>query len=336
MICDIICAINKIKRAEMNKCITSFFAFMLLGIGMASANWQYPVNGARRDTWRGDDGMRFVLSVRGGASFGHATIQNDIGGLTANYMVNTTNGEIVTQAWYDLQDASVQANYAYAGYAQLGDLPATNDYSEFAFAAGISMGFTVPDSPQWRIELGFDHIAESDYNENPLFQGGLITSEGYVADAQSGGVQSTLSSDIYSVMAFYDFFDGIQKPLKQMIPYIGFGAGYADTKTVLQLTDSYGDLSDVYELMGYGTVDSAGVIQFNKSDTRTSNLAPVLAAGFSYGVSDKIFLDVGARAMYLPKIKWQLSSADNELRRDWFSADKMLYINAMVGLRVEF
>ncbi|MBP5795048.1 MAG: hypothetical protein J6W41_03455 [Alphaproteobacteria bacterium] len=320
----------------MNKCITSFFAFMLLGIGMASANWQYPVNGARRDTWRGDDGMRFVLSVRGGASFGHATIQNDIGGLTANYMVNTTNGEIVTQAWYDLQDASVQANYAYAGYAQLGDLPATNDYSEFAFAAGISMGFTVPDSPQWRIELGFDHIAESDYNENPLFQGGLITSEGYVADAQSGGVQSTLSSDIYSVMAFYDFFDGIQKPLKQMIPYIGFGAGYADTKTVLQLTDSYGDLSDVYELMGYGTVDSAGVIQFNKSDTRTSNLAPVLAAGFSYGVSDKIFLDVGARAMYLPKIKWQLSSADNELRRDWFSADKMLYINAMVGLRVEF
>ena len=336
MICDIICAINKIKRAEMNKCITSFFAFMLLGIGMASANWQYPVNGARRDTWRGDDGMRFVLSVRGGASFGHATIQNDIGGLTANYMVNTTNGEIVTQAWYDLQDASVQANYAYAGYAQLGDLPATNDYSEFAFAAGISMGFTVPDSPQWRIELGFDHISESDYNENPLFQGGLITSEGYVADAQSGGVQSTLSSDIYSVMAFYDFFDGIQKPLKQMIPYIGFGAGYADTKTVLQLTDSYGDLSDVYELMGYGTVDSAGVIQFNKSDTRTSNLAPVLAAGFSYGVSDKIFLDVGARAMYLPKIKWQLSSADNELRRDWFSADKMLYINAMVGLRVEF
>ena len=336
MICDIICAINKIKRAEMNKCITSFFAFMLLGIGMASANWQYPVNGVRRDTWRGDDGMRFVLSVRGGASFGHATIQNDIGGLTANYMVNTTNGEIVTQAWYDLQDASVQANYAYAGYAQLGDLPAANDYSEFAFAAGISMGFTVPDSPQWRIELGFDHIAESDYNENPLFQGGLITSEGYVADAQSGGVQSTLSSDIYSVMAFYDFFDGIQKPLKQMIPYIGFGAGYADTKTVLQLTDSYGDLSDVYELMGYGTVDSAGVIQFNKSDTRTSNLAPVLAAGFSYGVSDKIFLDVGARAMYLPKIKWQLSSADNELRRDWFSADKMLYINAMVGLRVEF
>lgn len=320
----------------MKKYITSFCVFMLLGIGMASANWQYPVNGARPDTWRGDDGMRFVLSVRGGASFGHATIQNDIGGLTANYMVNTTNGEIVTQAWYDLQDASVQANYAYAGYAQLGDLPATNDYSEFAFAAGISMGFTVPDSPQWRIELGFDHIAESDYNENPLFQGGLITSEGYVADAQSGGVQSTLSSDIYSVMAFYDFFDGIQKPLKQMIPYIGFGAGYADTKTVLQLTDSYGDLSDVYELMGYGTVDSAGVIQFNKSDTRTSNLAPVLAAGFSYGVSDKIFLDVGARAMYLPKIKWQLSSADNELRRDWFSADKMLYINAMVGLRVEF
>lgn len=320
----------------MKKYITSFCVFMLMGVGVASANWQYPMGGSRRDAWAGDDGMRFVLSVRGGASYGRASMQNDIGGLTANYMVNTTSGEIVTQAWYDLQDASVQAGYAYAGYAQLGNLPATNDYSEFAFVAGISMGFTVPDSPQWRIELGFDHIAESDYNQNPLFQGSLITSEGYVADAQSGGVQSTLASDIYSVMAFYDFFDGIQKPLKQMIPYIGFGAGYADTKTVLQLTDSYGDLSDVYELMGYGTVDSAGVIQFNKSDTRTSNLAPVVAAGVSYGVSDKIFLDLGARAMYLPKVKWQLTSADGELRRDWFSADNMLYINAMVGLRVEF
>ncbi len=319
----------------MKKYITSFCVFMLMGVGVASANWQYPMGG-QRDSWHGDDGMRFVLSVRGGASMGRASIQNDIGGLTGNYMVNTTSGEIVTQAWYDLQDPTVQAQYAPAGYARLGDLPAANKYSEIAFAAGVSVGFTMPDTPQWRIELGFDHIAETDYNENPLFQGSLITSEGYVVDAQSGGVQSTLASDIYSVMAFYDFFEGIQKPLKQMIPYIGVGAGYADTKTVLQLTDSYGDLSDVYELQAYGTVDSAGVIQFNKSDTRTSNLAPVVAAGFSYGVSDKMFLDVGARAMYLPKVKWQLSSADNELRRDWFSADKMLYINAMVGLRVEF
>ncbi len=319
----------------MKKYITGFCAFMLMGIATADANWQYPT-GVRRDAWAGDDGMRFVLSVRGGGAMGRAKIQNDIGGLTGNYMVNTTSGEVVTQAWYDLQDPTVQAQYAPAGYARLGDLAVANDYSEFSFVAGISVGFTIPDSPQWRIELGFDHIAESDYNENPLFQGGLITSDGYVVDAQSGGVQSTLASDIYSVMAFYDFFDGVQKPLKQMIPYIGIGAGYADTKTVLQLTDSYGDLSDVYELMGYGTVDTAGVIQFNKSNTHTSNLAPVVAAGVSYGVSDKIFLDLGARAMYLPKVKWQLTSADDELRRDWFSADNMLYINAMLGLRIEF
>lgn len=322
----------------MKKYITSFCVFMLMGVGVASANWQYPMGG-QRDSWHGDDGMRFVLSVRGGASYGRASVQNDIGGLTGDYMYNMATREIVTLTWFNVKYPGVanpeDVGFKYAGYASLGDLPAANNYSEIAFAAGISVGFTMPDTPQWRIELGFDHIAETDYNENPLFQGSLITSEGYVFDAQSGGVQSTLATDIYSVMAFYDFFEGIQKPLKQMIPYIGIGAGYADTKTVLQLTDSYGDLSGVVELENYGTVDN-GIIKFNKSDTRTSNLAPVLAAGFSYGVSDKMFLDVGARAMYLPKVKWQLSSADNELRRDWFSADKMLYINAMVGLRVEF
>ncbi|MCQ2580931.1 MAG: hypothetical protein MJ164_02045 [Alphaproteobacteria bacterium] len=324
----------------MKKYITSFCVFMLMGIVAANANWQYPVNGMRRGYGRvsgnGDDGMHFVLSVRGGAAFGRADIKNEIGGLTGVYMVNINNGEIVTKAWYDFQEPSEQANYIPAGYASLGDLPATDDYSEFAFAAGVSLGFTMPDAPQWRVELGFDHISESDYNGTPLFQGSLITSEGYVVDAQSGGMQSTLSSDIYSVMAFYDFFDGLQKPLKQMIPYVGIGAGYADTKTVLQLTDSYGDLSDVYELQNFGVVDSAGVIQFNKAETRSSNLAPILAAGFSYGLSEQMFLDVGARAMLLPKIKWQLTSEDNDLHRDWFSADKMMYLNAMIGLRVEF
>lgn len=328
----------------MKKYITSFCAFMLMGIVAANANWQYPVNGMRRGYGRvsgnGDDGMHFVLSVRGGAAFGRADIKNEIGGLTGEYMHNMNTHEIVSLTWFNVKYPGVEnpedVGFEYAGYASLGDLPAVEDYSEFAFAAGVSLGFTLPDAPQWRVELGFDYISESDYNGTPLFQGALITSEGYVVDAQSGGAQSTLSSDIYSVMAFYDFFEGSQKPLKQMIPYLGIGAGYADTKTVLQLTDSYGDLSDLYELQNFGIVDGAGVIQFNKAETRSSNLAPILAAGFSYGLSEQMFLDVGARAMLLPKIKWQLTSEDNELHRDWFSADKMMYLNAMIGLRVEF
>ena len=314
------------------------FASLIACMGTAAdANWQYP-NNRRRDSWNGDDGMRFVMSVRGGAAYGRAKIKNDIGGITGNYMFDLDNGgEIVTQAYANAvlqQDSTRQ--FAYAGYGRLGDLPASKNYSEVSFMAGFSAGLTMPNVPQWRVEFGFDHISEADYNPNPLFDGTLRLSSGYSVEAQSGGVQSTLSSDVYGVMAFYDFFDGMKKPVRQMIPYVGIGAGYADTKTVLQLTDSYGDLSDVYELQNFGVVDSAGVVQFNKAETHSSNLVPMLAVGFSYGVNERLFLDAGVRGMFMRKVKWQLTDEADEKRRDWFSAENMMYLGATVGLRVEF
>lgn len=322
----------------MKKSLFVVFATSLFAMSAAHANWQYPVN-SHRDTWNGDDGMRFVLSVRGGAAYGRADIKNNMDGLIPAYMYDVDNDyEIVTQAYAEavLNNDSTR-NFALAGYGKLGDLPAKKDYAEFSFAAGFSAGFTVPNSPQWRLELGYDHIAETDYNQSPLFEGKLTLSpSGEVVEIQSGAAQSSLASDIYSVMAFYDFFSGIEKPLGTMIPYIGLGAGYADTKTVLQLTDSYGELSGLYELQNFGTVDNNNIIQFNKTENHTSNLAPVAAVGISYGISDKMFMDFGVRAMYLPKIKWKISSSDGELKRDWFSAENMVYINAMIGLRVEF
>jgi opacity protein-like surface antigen len=305
----------------------------------ANANWQYR-NNYKRDAWGGDDGMRFVLSARGGAMLGKANIKNDIGGLTGQYVRDMTTGEIYTMAWYEANFPSGSTNFEDAGYGRLGDLPAANDYKEVSFIVGVSAGFTMPDVPQWRVEFGFDHISETDYNANPLFEGNLGLSSGYSVQAQSGGVQSTLATDIYSVMAFYDFFDGLKKPLRKMIPYVGVGAGYADTTTVLQLTDSYGDLSSLYDLQNFGIVDDSGVIQFHKAENHTSNLVPVVAAGFSYGVNDRMFLDVGLRAMYINQIKWKLTNgettADTEKQRDWFSAEKMMYVGAQVGLRVEF
>lgn len=323
----------------MKKSLFVVFATSLFAMSAAHANWQYPVN-SHRDTWNGDDGMRFVLSVRGGAAYGRADIKNEIGGVTGGYLMDLTSGELVTATWFaykypDVTDPST-VGYADAGYGRLGDLPAKDDYSEMSFAAGFSAGLTLPNSPQWRLEFGYDHIAETEYNQSPLFEGTMSLTSGLSVEAQSGAVQSSLASDIYSVMAFYDFFSGIEKPLGTMIPYIGLGAGYADTKTVLQLTDSYGDLSDVYELRNFGIMDSNNIIQFNKAENHTSNLAPVAAIGISYGISDKMFLDLGMRAMYLPKIKWKLASSDNEMKRDWFSAENMVYINAMIGLRVEF
>ncbi len=326
----------------MKKSVIGFSALFACLVTSAQANWQYP-NNYKRDRWNGDDGMRFVLALRGGAALGRATIQNDIGGLTGYYAFDLYNGnEIVTQAYANAMIAAGAdaTRFADAGYGRLGDLPAAKDYKDFSLIVGVSAGFTMPRHPQWRIEFGLDHVSESDYNPNPLFEGDLELSSGYTVEAQSGGVQSTLSSDIYSIMAFHDFFDGLEKPLHEFIPYIGVGMGYADTLTVLQLTDSYGDLSDVYELQNFGIMDSNNVIQFHKAETHSSNLVPMIAGGFSYGVSDRMFMDFGLRAMYINKIKWRLTNgetaASTERHRDWFSADKMMYIAGQVGLRVEF
>ena len=153
---------------------------------------------------------------------------------------------------------------------------------------------------------------------------------------QSGAVQSTVTTDIISAMAFYDFFEGLEKPLNQWIPYVGLGLGYADSKTVMDLSDPYGDLSTSVDLQNFGETDDYGVIQFNRSTHNTSNVAAVAALGVSYGIGEGMFLDLGARVAYIPKIKWVLQNADDTRERDWFNAENMIYANLMLGVRFEF
>lgn len=310
----------------------------------AHANWQYPGTYVG-DGWYDDDGSRFVLSVRGGASFGFASIKNDIGALTAEYYVDVNDGTVWTRAFYlscvNSEDCSYE-DLAYAGMGNVGDLSAAEDFSEFSFAGGASIGWTIPNRPQWRVELGWDHITEMEYNQSPLFDSDLTLSggveEGMVINAQSGSAQSKVSSDIISIMAFYDFFKGVQKPVRKMIPYVGFGVGYADTKTTLNLSDLYGDLSLSADLQGFGKPDEnvQNILQFYKSEKNTSNIAGLLAAGVSYGITETMFLDFGARMMWLPRVKWTLTNADDSRTRDWFSAENMIYANVMLGLRFEF
>ena len=110
-----------------------------------------------------------------------------------------------------------------------------------------------------------------EYNQSPLFDGDLPLTGGDVSDvviiAQSGSAQSKISTDIISAMAFYDFFDGLQKPVRKVIPYVGFGIGYADSKTTLNLSDLYGDLSTSVDLQNFGEADDYGVVQFYRSKT---------------------------------------------------------------------
>ncbi len=306
----------------------------------AHANWQYSGMYIGDGTYT-DDGARFIISVRGGASYGMASIENDMGTLTSEYYYDPATGVVASKPYYDAcLIAGGCDDFLPAGVGDLSTLPADQDFSAFTFAAGASLGWTIPNAPQWRVELGWDHINESEYNASPLFEGDLVLSggnpDGIVINVASGSVHSKMTTDVISAMAFYDFFDGLYKPVQKFIPYVGFGVGYADTKTTLNLTDPYGELSADIDLQNFGDVDDYGVIQFYRSEYSNSNIAGVIAAGVSYGISESMFLDLGARVMYIPRVKWALSNEGDTRNRDWFSAHNLIYANVMLGLRFEF
>ena len=262
-----------------------------LVFGAASANWEYAGYYVGEGSYQ-DDGSRFVVSVRGGASFGFGTIKNEIGELTPLYYMSPDGSTIMSElGYYQCTDRGECGDFVPAGYVNLGSLPATKDFESFGFAAGASLGWTVPYTPQWRLELGWDHIAESEYNASPFVDGEAELfggqASGGIARISSGAVQSKVETDIISVMAFYDFYDGLQKPMRQAIPYVGFGIGYADIKTTLQLSDPYGDLSGIYELLPYGVKEqSDSVIEFYRSELSSGNVAGLVALGVSYGITE--------------------------------------------------
>ena len=221
--------------------------------GAAVADWQYPGTYVG-DGWYADDGSRFVISARGGAAFGMGTVKNEVGAVVNEYFISPDLNTVVTRMYYDQCENC--DGYLYAGYGNLSKVSPSKDFEGFSFAAGASIGWTISNRPQWRLEAGWDHISESEYNASPMFDGELELVggdvSGVVVDIQSASVQSKISTDVISAMAFYDFFDGLYKPMHQIIPYIGFGVGYADTKTILNMSDPYGDLSEQSDLWPYG------------------------------------------------------------------------------------
>ena len=320
-----------------------FSMLVVLCAAPAVAGWQY-YGYYIDDGYHNDDGTRFVIGGYAGASFLNAKITNEMGSLEVDYYVHNDADLVITGTVYSTLTAAEQADYTYIGVGDVSELPAAKNLSKVAFAAGGYVGFTIPYHPQWRLQRlqgGFDHISEINYDRIPLFEGDIALSSGTSAHVYSSGVKSTLTTDIVSIMAIYDFFDANEKPLNTIVPYVGVGAGYAMSKTTLKLTDIYGDLSQDSDLISnYGTKDGYVLVFDNPSGSdkypTSNNIALLWTLGASYGISKYTFLDFGARLMYVPKTTWAIANSDGTEHRNWFGAKNMFYTNVSFGVRFEF
>jgi len=321
------------------KFLTILTSLCCLFLVPAFAGWEYDGYYVNEGSYS-EDGMKFVMSARIGGSYSKSKIENEMGNIYGYYYIDSTNGNVISEtAWHI---AGEPEGYVGAFYTELSKIPVKDDkFEKYAFAAGASLGFTIPYHQQWRLEASWDHISELDYNQIPMFEGDVILygsdeTASYNALVQSGGVSSSVSTDIISAMLYYDFFEGISKPISTLIPYIGFGFGYADSKTKLKVTDIYGDLSTDSDLYNNYGVLSDDVIQFYNSEKSDSNISILGALGFSYGITQSMYFDFGLRVAYIPKITWSLSNSDGTQYRDWFAAKNMIYTNASIGIRFEF
>ncbi|MBO7644724.1 MAG: outer membrane beta-barrel protein [Alphaproteobacteria bacterium] len=311
------------------------------------AGWEYDGYHVG-DGYYQDDGSKFVLGFHGGFSMSRAKMKNEMGSLYADYYMNDATGTVVStlsflNAFGD-DPAEWPEGYSHVGEGDLSTLPIKQDFKKNTFTAGAEIGFTLPNSPKWRLELAYDYIAETSYNQTPLLEGEMtVTGESgdSVVHVFSTGAKSTISTDIVSAMVYYDFFDGKYKQLHDFIPYVGLGLGYAVSKTMLQISDIYGDLSLDEDLQNYGTPNASGVLQFDNPTDGTkypasTNIAVLGALGFSYGIAESTFVDASLRLMYIPKISWNIVNSDGTQYREWFSAENMIYTSFIIGLRFEF
>jgi opacity protein-like surface antigen len=316
--------------------VSAVFAALCFAPG-ARANWEYGARGGHYE----DDGNRITFAARGGMAFGTAKLNNDLGTLVPEpYWFNESIG-VVTETYCGGATACIAAGFENVGQIDIGDLPANKKFGSLSFAGGVALGWTLPGAPQWRIEAAWDHISQTDYNAMPMFKGELVSTNKYLLGLESSGVQSKVSTDVVSAFIYYDFFEGLRKQLREFIPYVGFGAGYADSTTVLNLTDLFGDLSDQASMQDFGESTGGAALSFYTSETSAQNISLSGGLGFSYGLDENIFLDAGIRLMWIPKIQWAVNNENSGSEsgfksKDIFSAHNVIYTTATLGIRFEF
>jgi len=280
------------------------------------ADWEY----GDRDH---DDGGRFTVSFRGGVSLSAAAaMKNDLGDMLVPY------------CYYYPEECDGYRYDDTLGFSNIGAVPPTKKYEATSWMGGVAVGMVVPDSPNLRLELDWLHTGKSSYNSLPLFG----DDENMVAAARM-----TSTTDAISAMIYFDMVGGAARAEKKTIPYFGIGLGYAISSTVLSMHDEWGELATNTDMQNYGdcsVIDEMTICDFYVSETETGNFALTGALGAAFWLGEGMYLDIGARATYIPKIRWSLNdrSGDGTVvrERDIISANDAILASFYAGLRFEF
>jgi opacity protein-like surface antigen len=303
-------------------CLLSLVSFA------ASANWE-----TGRPYY--DDGARITVSIRGGVAQPKSTMKNQLGSMPV-YYYHVGDTVWINDPYCGDPDGALCPLY---GRDDMGEMTVAKSYDSRAFAGGFSVGAVWGGKPNLRTELDWLHIAETSSMMNPLLKGEIETVIG-TESSESLAARASTSTDVISAMIYYDFFKGMVKPAGAAVPYIGVGFGYASSKATLELTDALYELSEL-SLAGFGNTNGL-IMDYFSSTTTSNNFSVSGAAGIAFGIQDGVFLDLGARATYVPEITWSLNNqplVDGKTtykERPFFSANDILFITVYAGLRFEF
>ena len=292
--------------------------FIACALG-ARADWEY----GDRDH---DDGGRFTVAFRGGVALpAAAAMKNDLGDMLVPYC-------------YYYRDDPACGGDLYSGamdFSNIGAVRPAKGYEATSWVGGAAIGTVLAGSPNIRLELDWLHTGKTSYNSMPLFG----DDENMVAAARL-----TSTTDAISAMIYFDMIGGELRADKKTIPYFGIGLGYAMSTTVLSMWDEWGELATNNDMQNFGTclvISGMTICDFYVSETETGNFALSGALGAAFWLGEGTYLDVGARATYIPKIRWALNtksdaSATTFRERDIISANDVVLASFYAGLRFEF
>lgn len=316
---------------------------MILLPSSVYSNWSRP--------YRKDDGGRIYISAKiGGVGVLASKMENELGkDFTSNFYVlePTTDNFILVSEEVKLDKLDTVTVVSGPTPLNLGESKPQEKLKSFTFYSSLALGFVIPEYQNWRTEFSWDHVAQFNYDPSPIFEQKYnyvdLNNILHEFDVPSGAMTTTNTIDLYMLNFYYDFYDSRIKRAGEWIPYIGFGIGYANIITKMQLDDLYGDFSMNSAISSYGyastDADTPNLTLFYESELQKGSLALAGMLGFSFGFTDSVFLDLGLKVSWIDKIHWALTNTSTTTTtgsKNIIGSSSNFLTSGHVGLRLEF